>query len=297
MRPVSSSSKSLPSGGVNTLPPYLAIPDYYQYVARGYDMMAESYDQVEGRNAISERVRRTTLSVAIRQFRSGDRILELGCGTGRDAVALAKQGVNVVATDVSPEMVSATRHRAEREGIAGNVTAIATTAANAAAAGGPYDGVYSNGAVLNLEPDLARVARGLGQTVRPGGLAVLTFANRVSLFELLLYPLVLRPRKAFRKLGASVPIPISREGVGRSYVVPTRFLTPGEFYSVFKDWYDIQTLRGLQAITPPWNLVDIAKLFEGVVAPLERVEDAIGTRRGIRSLGAICLFVLKRRQE
>src|SRR5690606_23171976 len=39
-----------------------------------------------------------------RAFRPGDRVLELGCGTGADAVHLAGRGVAVVATDVSAEM-------------------------------------------------------------------------------------------------------------------------------------------------------------------------------------------------
>jgi len=276
-------------------PNYAADADYYAYVAHGYDKTASSYDRVEGRNAISERVRRTTLSVALNLFRPGQRILELGCGTGRDAVELAARGIEVVATDVSSEMANATRRRAEREGVAGMVNAIALPAAQAAAIDGPFDGVYSNGAVLNLEPDLGRVAQDLGRNVRPGGFAVLTAANRISLFELLCYPFAFRPRKAFRKLGATVPIPISREGVGKRYVVPTRFLTPKEFYSVFRESYEVHTLRALQAITPPWNLVDISERFRAMTQPLEKIEDATGTWPALRSLGAIYLFALRRR--
>jgi len=278
-------------------PTYAADPGYYAYVALGYDKTAGSYDRVEGQNAISERVRRTTLSVAIDLFRPGERILELGCGTGRDAVELAARGMEVVATDVSSEMVNATCRRAEREGVAEQVSALSLPAAEAAAIEGPFDGVYSNGAVLNLEPDLGRVARNLGRNVRAGGFAVLTAANRISLFELLCYPLAFRPRKAFRKLGATVPIPISREGVGKRYVVPTRFLTPNEFYSFFRDGFEIHALRGLQAITPPWNLVDVSERFRGMTRPLEEIEDAVGTWPAVRSLGAIYLFALRRRSE
>lgn len=276
-------------------PTHRATREYYAYVASGYDRMADTYDRVEGANRIGERVRRATLSLATDLFRPGDRILELGCGTGRDAVALAKRGIDVVATDVSPEMTNATRRRASRDGVEGRVTAMCLSAADAASMAGPFDGAYSNGAVLNLEPDLARVAEGLGRSVRPGGCAVLTAANRVSLFELLFYPAVLRPRKAFRKLGETVPIPISREGFGKRYVVPTRFLTPREFYGNFRGDFGIELLRGLQAITPPWNLVDLAERLRGLIAPLERVEEALGTWPGVRSVGAIYLFGLRRR--
>ncbi len=161
---------------------------------------------------------------------------------------------------------------------------------------GPYDGAYSNGAVLNLEPDLEAVAAGLLENLRPGCRAILTAANRISLFELAVYPVVLRPRKAFRKLRETVPIPISREGVGKKYVVPARFLTPREFLSFFEPGFDLVSLRALQALTPPWNLVDMATRFEVAVALLERAENRFAKGRFLRSLGAIYLTVLQRRE-
>jgi len=256
--------------------------------------MVSSYDLVEGRNEISERVRASTLRAASRLFHAGDRILELGCGTGRDALALAKLGVHVVATDLSPEMVRLTASRVKEAGLEEKVTSLTMSAADAAELDGPFDGAYSNGAVLNLEPDLARVGRGLARGIRPGGFAILTAANRVSLFELAVYPLALRPRKAFRKLGGSVPIPISREGFGRRYVVPTRFLTPVEFRRSIGDGFEVETLRGLQVLTPPWNFVDVARRLQGAVTPLTRLEDTVGLWPGIRNLGAIYLYVLRR---
>lgn len=276
-------------------PAFAVRPEYYEYVARGYDLIADHYDSVEGRNAISERVRRASLQLALASFRPGDRILELGCGTGRDAVSLASHRIFIDASDVSPAMVEATRARADREGVGEFVRTSVNSAAVAANEGGPYDGAYSNGAVLNLEPNFRELAQGLTRTLRPGAPAVLTAANRLSLFELLLYPLALRPRKAFRKLSRSVPIPISREGFGKRYVVATRFLTPREFVAPFVGSFVIEAWRGLQVFTPPWNMVDIATRFRDAVTPLEAIENRLGHVRGVRSLGAIYLLKLRRK--
>lgn len=289
------SSRSYPNVPVRTIPPFLAGPELYAYVARGYDETARSYDLVEGRNAISERVRRAALTAALSTFKKGDRILELGCGTGRDAVEMALHGIHVVATDLSHEMVAIAGARAKSQGVEDLVDVQTMPAAVAAQEGGPYDGVYSNGAVLNLEPNLPAVAHGLCETVCKGGSAILTAANRLSLFELALYPLIFRPRKAFRKLGSSVPIPVSREGIGKKYVVPTRFLTPREFESFFSDGFDLLSLRALQAITPTWNLVDVARRLQVVVGGLERIEDRIAHLEPLRSLGAIYLACFARR--
>lgn len=266
---------------------------YYDHIARGYDSIANTYDEVEGQNEISERVRRHSLDAAFKSFRPGDRILELGCGTGRDAISLARRGIRVMATDVSPAMVEATRERV-RDADLGDMIMVECLNASAAAAKGTFDGAYSNGAVLNLEPDLAGVARGLRESLVPGAFVVLTGANRLSLFELLFYPMALRPRKAFRKLGNEIPIPISREGKGRTYVVPTRFLTPNEFLSPFRSAFVLKLQRGLQVITPPWNLVDMVRLLRPAILPLVNIEDRMGLLPGFRDLGAIYLVVLQR---
>ena len=94
-----------------------------------------------------------------------------------------------------------------------------------------------------------------------------------------------------------VPIPISREGLGRRYVVPTRFLTPEEFRRTLGKGFEVRDLRGLQIITPPWNFVDLARRFRPAVEPLVRLEDRIGSRRGLRALGAIYLQVFRRTSE
>src|SRR5207244_5164801 len=98
-------------------PRFVPTPAFYNHVARGYDLIASSYDDVEGRNEISETVRRYSIDAALKVFRPGSRILELGCGTGRDAVALAQRGIRVDATDVSPAMIAATRARVLRENL------------------------------------------------------------------------------------------------------------------------------------------------------------------------------------
>jgi SAM-dependent methyltransferase len=47
----------------------------------------------------------------------GKRILELACGSGANAVALARAGARVVAVDDAAASVAKTRERAEREGV------------------------------------------------------------------------------------------------------------------------------------------------------------------------------------
>ena len=65
-----------------------------------YDRLATSYD----RDA-SSRYFRHVLAWLLSQLPARGRVLDLGCGTGRYAVALAIQGFDVVAIDESAEMI------------------------------------------------------------------------------------------------------------------------------------------------------------------------------------------------
>ena len=43
------------------------------------------------------------------------RVLEIGCGTGEDALFLAQQGIHITATDASEEMLRITREKTENQ--------------------------------------------------------------------------------------------------------------------------------------------------------------------------------------
>ena len=53
---------------------------------------------------------------------AGGEILELGCGTGRVAVALAADGQRVTGVDLSPAMLEIARQQAEAHGVTGRLT-------------------------------------------------------------------------------------------------------------------------------------------------------------------------------
>ncbi len=50
-------------------------------------------------------------------LRPGQRVLDVGCGPGRHALALARRGIEVVGVDLSPDFVDLAREAAEREGL------------------------------------------------------------------------------------------------------------------------------------------------------------------------------------
>src|SRR5690349_5179397 len=80
-------------------------------VARGFDALAPGYDAAYPRSRSLARMRAAGLAAWQSAARPGERWLELGAGTGRDAVALAARGVRVLAADISPGMLARLRAR------------------------------------------------------------------------------------------------------------------------------------------------------------------------------------------
>ena len=81
-----------------------------------FDGVADRYDAEFTDTAVGRALRRIVWSRLAGVFRPSQRILELGCGTGEDAIRLAKAGMNVVATDASPAMIDVAREKARRSG-------------------------------------------------------------------------------------------------------------------------------------------------------------------------------------
>jgi SAM-dependent methyltransferase len=98
----------------------------------------------------------------------GTRVLELGCGPGRNAIWLAQQGCTVDALDLSATAVAWGRERAAEAGVDVRFARVDIFAWRPPAE--PYDLVYDSGCFHHLPPHRRVSYRALlEQTVRPGG--------------------------------------------------------------------------------------------------------------------------------
>ncbi|WP_024760536.1 class I SAM-dependent methyltransferase [Streptomyces exfoliatus] len=107
----------------------------------------------------------------------GGKVLDLGCGPGRNALHLASLGFDVTGVDLSPTAIAWAEERA-REAGAENVRFVCGDAFNSPALDGPYDLVYDSGCFHHLPPHrrVSYLAL-LDRVLAPGGhFALTTFA-------------------------------------------------------------------------------------------------------------------------
>ncbi len=138
-----------------------------------------------------------------RAFAPGQQVLDVGCGGGREAVGMVREGLHVVAMDLVPAMARATVTYAASAG-----TPVAALAASATALpfrGGSFDGVAMLGQVIAHVPTRPlRVAalRSAWGVLRPGGhLAMTTHNWRCHPKFRLYFAWVNRWRRAARRWG------------------------------------------------------------------------------------------------
>ena len=107
---------------------------YREIVESYFDAIASSYESSVTSNPFDADLRRTSLDVFLRIFRPGDRILEIGAGPGLETLVLASRGIEVVATDISAQMIRRLKAEIELEGLRELVTARKLAAAKAGVA-------------------------------------------------------------------------------------------------------------------------------------------------------------------
>lgn len=105
----------------------------------------------------------------------GGRVLDVGCGAGLAAEALARNGHDVLGIDAAGEAIEAARRHAEGQGL--SLTYRSTTAEDLVAQGLRFPAVISL-EVIEHVADCAGFVRNLAALLEPGGVLAMSTLNR-----------------------------------------------------------------------------------------------------------------------
>jgi 2-polyprenyl-3-methyl-5-hydroxy-6-metoxy-1,4-benzoquinol methylase len=95
-------------------------------------------------------------------------VLDVGCGTGENALYLASHGHDVWAVDAVPAAIETSRRKAEERGLA--VTFLLKDALHLHEIGRTFDTVIDSGLFHTLsDPDRSRFVWNLSRVLKPGG--------------------------------------------------------------------------------------------------------------------------------
>jgi len=259
---------------------------------RAFDSVAADYDGPRGNNVLIRRMRRVLWHAVRDELPAGSRLLDLGCGTGIDAVAFARRGYRVTATDWSPRMVDRTRARAERASMPCRIDARHVGIQELHRIEGEFDGIYSNLGPMNCAPDLRAVAAECARLLRPGGKLVCSVIGRICPWEIGHY--VVRGRLQRARVRAARGA--TAVGMNR-HTIWTRYYLPREFYGAFSEHFSLCGYRALGLFMPPPYLVDYYRRHRRWCHWLGRLDDRLGAAPLLRNMGDHFLVVMSARSR
>lgn len=145
-----------------------------------FNEMAVDRDQTISSNPIIdyEQRARSRAVMELLEPAAGERILEVGCGNGRDLAQLIDKGCRCTAIDYSDTMVAETRRKLERLGVR-DVDLSVGDATSLRFADNEFDKVFSSEVIEHI-PRWRDAVREMARVLKPGGTLVLTTPNRRS---------------------------------------------------------------------------------------------------------------------
>jgi ubiquinone/menaquinone biosynthesis C-methylase UbiE len=156
-----------------------------------FDHIADSYDKTWTNTPVGRIQRNAVWRELDRVVKPGDRVLDLGCGTGEDALHFMQACATVDALDGSPGMVEAARRR--------GVDARLLRLEQIGEFDGSFDLVLSNFGALNCVQDLAALREPLSRLIHPGGTLAICVMNRFCFWETAYYAARGQFKKASRR--------------------------------------------------------------------------------------------------
>ncbi len=184
--------------------------------------------------------------------RPGERILDLGCGSGQLTAKIAESGAQVMGLDRSEEMIAEARS---------NFPALNFDVADAAnfTLDPPFDAVFSN-AALHWVKDADGVARSVARALHPGGRFVVEMGGKGNVQAMI---------DALREVAGPVESPWYFPSVGEY----TSLLEPNGFEISFAALFDRPT-----RVEGEDGLEDWLTMFAGSIIGSEEIRREVANR-------------------
>jgi SAM-dependent methyltransferase len=249
--------------------------------ARVFDQMASEYDEVFTRSSIGRAQRDVVWNVLTQAFRSGDHVLELNCGTGEDALFLARHAIAVTACDASPKMiqVASERLRIEAPNVQVQFNLLPTERLHELQPAGIFDGAFSNFSGLNCVSDLRQTANDLASLLSTNAALVICLSTRFCLWEMIWFLLHGNVRKAFRRCSGRTTATVGE------FTVDVYYPTVRKLRQLFGPSFVMRTCKGVGIVVPPSYVETWMSSHPKLLRTLCMIDRIISSLPGLRILG------------
>lgn len=260
----------------------------FETIAEAFSRTAEKYDAFADDHPHQTRMRNKVYAHMQRFVPARSCILELNCGTGTDAVELARRGYRVHATDIASGMLERLRDKIDRYDLRETISwqQLSFTDLDQVQ-GAPFDAIFSDLGGLNCIPDLSPVIAQLPNVLKPDGFVTWVLMPPVCLWKM---AEIFRahPRLAFRRF--------ARKGT-RAHLEGLHFsvyyFAPQKVTQWFGDEYECLAIEGLSVFTPTAESKNFAKRYTRLYRTLSWLDDRLASRRPWRGWGDFFIITMR----
>ncbi len=239
-----------------------------------FDIAAASYDSAFTFSEIGKAQRKRVYSFLEKYIlaEKNQRVLELNCGTGEDAIYLAGKGHQVIATDISEAMINAAQAKQGDHKVTFKVLDINALPSESFETS--FDLVFSNFGGLNcLSPlELGTFFKRVPEILSSGGKLVLVIMPRNCLWERF-YFLLKRNKAGYRRRKQKGPVVANVSGVE----VATWYYNPGEVVTLADSNFTPIRVKPIGLAIPPSYMEPFFEKRKGLLRFLQRIEQWFNT--------------------
>jgi ubiquinone/menaquinone biosynthesis C-methylase UbiE len=241
-----------------------------------FDHIASSYDSSFTRTPIGQLQRKHVwnyLQKVMIELKGLD-ILELNCGTGEDAVLFSERGFNIVATDVSEEMLKVTQEKVQQYSMQHKISSqyLDLDSFDDSLFEKKFDLVFSNFGGLNcINPQsLKKLLDKLPAILAPGGRFVGVIMPKFCLWESMYFLMKCQLRNAFRRW-TSGSVDANLQGM----MVKTWYFRPSQV-KAWANKFSVIDIRPIGIALPPSFLQNYFLKRRRLLVRLNNLEKKLG---------------------
>lgn len=262
-----------------------------------FDALAESYDATFTDSHLGRELRRVVWTRLGDLPIQGRRWIDLGCGTGEDALWLCRQGAMVLAVDASPAMLARAALKSRSAVAAASAPQWETVDLNRPEAlsslvgAAVFDAAIANFGSLNCVADLPRLGAVLSRVLAPGAFLVAVAMGPFCAWEVVSSLASGRPRRALRRWRSS-------SFNTRSGSSPLRYPSPRSLVrALAPDFAPLGRPAALGLLLPPTDAAGFLRRRPSWLSLLGRAEERLRDLPGAALLADHYVITLRRRTD
>ena len=234
-----------------------------------FDKAAVNYDEAFTYSEIGKLQRNLVYKQLSKQLDSVQNILEINCGTGEDAIWLARQNFKVTATDISPGMIDAAKNKGNFENLSFfmvDINSIATVFQN-----DNFDLIFSNFGGLNClsKSELEKFFQNAASVLSEKGKLILVIMPKNTLWEQFYFLAKAQFSSVSRRKKGNILADVDGEKV------PTYYYNPKDIVNLAQHDFELVAQKPIGFFVPPSYLEPFFKDKKGLLRFLNALENGI----------------------